>query len=627
MNAARRLVVLFSLAAGLAAPAAPAAGGEWHGRVSDDTGAAVVGAMVTVRSGDPLHSVTVFSGEDGSYRIPPPLSPDTVWLRVRRIGWKDLRLASPRPDDDGRLDLRVERETDPAAVAQQLPANHWYALVLDRIEQPEQREELKRQCTYCHQQGSAATRVIREREEWEKVLRLMGRMGGMVSGDLRRRIPDLMNEAYDPANAVPVLTAGLGSEAFAPPAPPIVRRARVDEWELGERSSMQHDLMVHPDGRIYSVDMSHDKLYRLDPARGDGLRESWDIPRGDLPLGGVLRSVDTPLNPSSDSHVGPHSLQAASDGSVWITLALGNQLARFDPKTASWSIHDLEEGYYPHTLRFDGRGRIWYTIAASNHVGMLDPATGEAREIRLPAASFGQAVALRMMPVFLWLGRYFDLRGMAAEQDDGVTMPVPYGIDVAPDGGVWFSQLNQHRIGRIDPDDFSVEMLDTPFAAPRRLRFDSKGSLWIPSFSDSLVARFDPETRSFETWPLPIEPLGSEVPYALNVDPRTDDVWICGTNSDTLIRFAPDSETFTVYPLPTRVTYTREIDFDAGGGVWTSNSNAPAWQIETGVPRVLRLSVDGRVRPAEPPRAESASGAASDASRPESPSEAHRSSG
>ena len=103
--------------------------------------------------------------------------------------------------------------------------------------------------------------------------------------------------------------------------------------------------------------------------------------------------------------------------------------------------------------------------------------------------------------------------------------------------------------------------------------------------------------RTFESWPLPIEPQGSETPYALNVDRRSDTVWICGTNSDSLIRFEPDEERFTVFPLPTRVTYTREIDFDEQGRVWTSNSNLPAWQIEGGQPRVLRLD-PGALRPA-----------------------------
>jgi streptogramin lyase len=108
-----------------------------------------------------------------------------------------------------------------------------------------------------------------------------------------------------------------------------------------------------------------------------------------------------------------------------------------------------------------------------------------------------------------------------------------------------------------------------------------------------VIARFDPKTREFRSYPLPIEPQGSETPYAVHVHRPSGDVWICGTNSDSLIRFEPGPERFTVYPLPTRVTYTREIDFDAQGRVWTSNSNVPAWQIEDGMPRVLRLDPRG----------------------------------
>jgi len=199
-----------------------------------------------------------------------------------------------------------------------------------------------------------------------------------------------------------------------------------------------------------------------------------------------------------------------------------------------------------------------------------------------------------VMPLALWLGRYFDVRGAAAE-GNGFTAPIPYGIDIAPDGSVWFSQLNDHRIGRIDPVDFAIEMIDTPFTGPRRLRFDTHGNLWIPGFSSGVVARFDPRTREFRELVLPTEPRGSETPYALAVHRPSGQVWICGTESDTLIRLDPETERFTVYPLPTRVTYTREIDFDAEGRVWTSNSNSPAWQIEGATPRLLRL--DPRVPP------------------------------
>jgi streptogramin lyase len=548
-------------------------------------GPPVVGAMVSAsRAAPAAHAVTVFSEPQGGFVLPVPDGTGPLTVRVRRVGFRDLEIPGWDPRDLATLALHPE--TDPSALAAQLPASRWWALVLERVDDPDAREQLVRQCTYCHQQGSEATRRTRSLEEWEGVLDRMGRMGGIVSPELRARIPDLFNAAYERESATAALSARVaGIEA---PAPEVLA-ARIEEWELGGPTSMQHDLVVHPDGRIYTVDMTQDRVHRLDPAAPDGARSSWPIPAGDLPLGGVLAAAGQPAPPGSNARVGPHSLQVAPDGSIWITLALGNQLARFDPATERFTSHALRHGYYPHTLRFDARGRIWYTIAASNHLGMYDPASGESREIRLPAPSLGQDVTMRLLPAFLWLGRRVDVRGLAARRGQGIDAPVPYGIDVAPDGGVWFSQLNVHRIGRVDPESFAIEIVETPFPAPRRLRFDSQGRLWIPSFSGGLIARFDPRSREFRTFPLPVEPPGSDVPYALNVDRRTDTVWICGTNSDTLLRFDPASERFTIYPLPTRVTYTREIDFDTSGRPWTSNSNSPASQIEGGVPKVIRL--------------------------------------
>jgi len=594
---ARAVALLAALAGAASAPAAsaPRAADSVRvgGRVASGAGAPIAGAMVTVSYGDPIRATTVFSDDAGRFAVPSLPARDAYTVRVRRLGWRDVRRTGVAPAAGVlSLDVALERETDPAALAAQLPANRWLGLLLARFDDPAQREEFVRQCTYCHQQGSAATRLEREDWQWEKVLALMARMGGMLTPELRARVPELFRAAYDPATAVPSLTASMHAPEFAPAPPAEVRRAVVEEWELGQRASMQHDLTVHPDGRIYSVDMTQDALYRLDPSRPGVAMEVFPIPEGGVPIGGAFALDGDPLPPYSNARHGPHSLQVAPDGSVWVTLALGNELGRFDPATASWTLHPLEEGFYPHTLRFDAKGRIWFTVAASNHLGMLDPATGEMRTVRLPARTLGQAVALRLLPAMLWLGRHVDLRGVAAE-GGGMVLPVPYGVDVAPDGSVWFSQLNEHRIGRLDPETFAYELIDTPFTAPRRLRFDSKGALWIPGFSSGVVARFDPATRAFRTFELPIEPRGSETPYALHVDRRTDEVWICGTNSDTLIRFEPASERFTVYPLPTRVTYTREIDFDAEGRVWTSNSNTPTWQIEGGFPRVLRLDPRG----------------------------------
>lgn len=575
----------------LQSPVSNAAGFE--GRVMSDQGIPVVGAMVTVRFGSPFQERTVFSAEDGRYQVGGLPDMTGLIIRVRRIGWHDIRLHDQFTENEHNveLDFTMLRHTDAAKVAAQLPANHWFALVLEQLTDEYEREQLVRQCTYCHQQGSEATRLRRDPEEWQKILSLMARMGGGLDMEFRKKIPELFNTAYDPKTAIPKLTRGFDQPGFSPPPNAEVRKAIIDEYQLGGRSSMQHDMIVHPDGSIYSVDMTTDTLFRLDPSVPGGARESYHIPSNDVPLGGALASGALPSN--TQMRVGPHSLQVGADGALWITLAVGNKLAKFDTVEKSFTIEDLPGGIYPHTLRIDDRGRIWYTIAVSNHVGMFDPATGQHEIIRVPARSFAEEVTLRLLPVMIWLGQWIDFDQSTGE---GSSLPVPYGIDIAPDGGIWFSQLNAHRIGHIDPDTFEIKMIDTPFTAPRRMRFDSKGNLWIPGFSSNLISRFNIKTGEFKHFEIPVAPLGSETPYALNVDLTTDDIWICGTNSDSLIRYQQEADRFTIYPLPTQVTYTRDIDFAADGSVWTSNSNVPAWQIETGVPRVIRLDVKGLAR-------------------------------
>jgi virginiamycin B lyase len=574
----RTLAVLACLAA---APAV--ADVRLAGRVTDDAGGPVAGALVTARHVALARDTTVYAAPDGRWAL-PPLEAGMYHVRARRPGFRD-RAAAVELRADTTLPLVLERERDPRELAWQLPANRWLALVLPRLPDDTAREEFLRQCTFCHQQGSWATRVQRDPEEWRKIFALMARMGGVLSSHTRSALPGAFNAAYDEASYVPAL-----GEAFTPPPPPAAAAAHavVTEWDVGGVGSMEHDLAIHPDGRVYAVDTTQDKLYRLDPVTGE--RRAFDLPRGDSPLGGVF-TTRQPIPANADAHVAPHSLQVAPDGTIWMTLCLGNKIARFDPVAERFDVWVQEDGLYPHTLRFDGRGRAWYTLAVSNQVGMIDPRSGARRTFHLPARTWGETVAVRAVPWVLWLGRFVDLDPERA--GDGPPLPVPYGIDVAPDGGVWFSQLNERRIGRLDPETGAVRTIDTPFTGPRRLRFDSRGKLWIPGFSSGVVSRYDPDTGQFQTWPLPTEPRGTETPYALNVDRKNDTVWICGTASDTLIRFEPESERFTVYPLPTRVTYTREIDFDAHGAVWTSNSNLPAWQIEGATPKLIRLEPDG----------------------------------
>lgn len=98
---------------------------------------------------------------------------------------------------------------------------------------------------------------------------VMARIGAGLSPELRARVPELFNTAYDPKTAVPRLPAKMNDPSFAPPPTPAARRAVIEEWQVGHPASMQHEIVVHPDGRVYSVDIGQDNLYRLDPASGE----------------------------------------------------------------------------------------------------------------------------------------------------------------------------------------------------------------------------------------------------------------------------------------------------------------------------------------------------------------------
>ncbi len=129
----------------------------------------------------------------------------------------------------------------------------------------------------------------------------------------------------------------------------------------------------------------------------------------------------------------PHTrCKPAPDGVIWLTLASGNQLAGFNPATETWDIVDLEEGINPHTLRFDKKGRLWYTVTATNHVGMFDPKTREQKFIRLEFPDIETRLITWFTPFFIEHADLFNLEDRSADMD-GVTMPMPYGIDISPD--------------------------------------------------------------------------------------------------------------------------------------------------------------------------------------------------
>ena len=540
-------------------------------------------AQVTWRHTGLAKSVTVYSDAEGRYRV--DLTDDGDYsLRVRRLGYNTVTETAIVLAGSQVVHKPITLKAVPKTQwVHELPASDWFART--EFSSPGLRGQFAIQCAMCHQQGGSTTRLPRDESDWHKLFDMMGEYGAVMDQALYDEAPGVLNRAYD--------FNQLDLDSF--PDDPTARYAgevEITEWEVGHETAFLHDMVVGPQGVIYSVDWINDKLYGLDPDTNT-LRE-WAVPTGDLGPGGILGILSergrrylhhTPT-------VAPHSLQIGPAGKVWITLSVGKGLASFDPATEQFATFDHPDRVkYPHTLRFDQAGDVWYTVSMTNHLVRFTPGKEQFTVYDLPTRNFTQWALARGMGLMVWASNALGFKPQAVVSDPEMN-PVPYGIDITPDGKVWFTQFNNRRIGSLDPETEEIVMIDTPFYGPRRMRADSRGLLWIPSYNNGLFYRFDPANKTFREYTVPTG--RGDMVYALAVDPRDDSVWLCGTNSDSIIHFQPADETFKVYQLPTRVSFTRELEVDEDGNVWTSTSNMPFYQVEGMRGKIVRLSFPGQ---------------------------------
>ena len=573
--------------------AAPAHAFTVH--VRDGAGQPVTAVMVTVKpvgvaldtsdGGYPQRGVsfdlpverTRFSDARGLAAFDPAALPPVVQVRLRRPGWQDL-LLGPLPAT-ALTDAMLQRETDPHALAAALPANVWAAAI--DLGSAEDKKRFQMQCGFCHQQGTLPLRIITDEARWALATERMIKYGARLPTRLQKSVPAMLAAQYADLLAHP--------EKLGAPLPwaDDLTMASYNEWLAGDGMSQMHDSLLH-DGILYIGDNIQDRLWILDPKTNATRIEVTPHKPTDVP--GGLIAARLSAFPRRDDYTALHSLAVSErDGHIFMTPSNQRQLLEYDPVTTAWTVHELDDGFYPHTIRIDAQDRVWFTLALSNHIGMFDRAAGRFVAIDLPSRSLRESVTLALVPTLFKLA----VHGLPIHKlpiDDGSTgVPLPYGIDIAPDGKVWFARLHANDIGWIDPQDLSVHMIPAPFMGPRRLRADAVGNLWIGAFGESAIYRYAPDTETFTRVDMPTLPLGSDTPYSLAVDKARNIVWVTGTASDTLNAWHVDDARWSVFPLPRRMTFTREIEVAPNGSVYTSNGAFPAWHVEEGQPTVIQV--------------------------------------
>ena len=574
-------------AALLAGPHAAAA--TLDGTVSSN-GKPLAGAMVTVIDAAKERRDTVYTNEQGRYSLTVGFQGKTT-LRARAPYFKDdtkeLDLGAGK--DTQQIDFAMSRHS----VAAELSASLSASAQLSKLSFPnhDSRSAFISQCNYCHQLGNELTRPVKDETAWGDTMRRMEGYFALLTDKQAKDITQTLAAGFDGKPVAAVQQH---------PWHPAVARALVKEWVVGDGMSFIHDADVGADERLYGVDEGHDVIWELD--RTSGQVSQHKLPDTDLPTGGVFSGVQLPIGVFTGKH-GPHSLVQANDGRFWFTNALSSTIGSFDPATKQIKLYDVGRTHlYPHTIRIDREGIVWFTIVASNEVGRFDPKTEKFTIVNLPKNGFWRGLTEYAFPYLLKIAAWFPGQNlqMGASHHKWADLgreafTFPYGIDVNPlDGSIWYAKLYAHKIGRIDAKTLQIAEFDTPLKGPRRLRFDASGNLWIPAFDDSGVMKFDTQTKRFETFKLPLLAHNEyEVPYALAVHPKTQEVWITSNMSDRMFRFDPKTQHFVSYAMPTRVTWLRDLVFAQDGGICSSSSNLPAYGIEGGRASFICLYPDG----------------------------------
>lgn len=517
-----------------------------------------------------------FTGDKGVVNF-DTFQNEKVRYRIRKPGYKDQTIEMM---GDKTWKAVIEKEHDPVALAASRPANTWLA-ALDL--ETDLKKHYIMQCGFCHQQGSMYLRRDRSEEAWDETIYRMVNYGARLADDAQVELPKLLHEKYGRLNANPeLIPEGTPWETH-------LKHASLIEWPIGDSFSQMHDLLYHSSGKVYVGDNLQDRMYEMDTETGEYIvyklpKEEWDQ-HGGL-LGSRLKDF-----PKHETFAGIHSFaESAKDGHIFITASYQQRIIEFNPETKEWTNHHMDDGYYPHTLRVDENDNVWFTLALSNQIGMFDRKTKTFKHFDLPSRSLKETITINMMGfLFKLMSWGLPVGNWASVDRDSTGVPLPYGIDIAPDGGIWFARLHADSIGRIDPLTHEIKMYDTPFKGPRRLRVDADGGIWIAAFPESQIVRFDQNKEAFEFFDLPVKPLGSETPYSLNIDKKRSIVWVNGNTSDSLYAYYYEKKQWQHYPMAKKVTFTRDVEIAPDGTVFTTNSSFPSWHIEDAQPTLIVL--------------------------------------
>jgi virginiamycin B lyase len=266
------------------------------------------------------------------------------------------------------------------------------------------------------------------------------------------------------------------------------------------------------------------------------------------PLQGCRADVET-----FPTRVGgrPTSLAMGADRAIW--FANGSVIGRMTP-SGSVRTFALPDGVRSFSIANGFGGELWFTDQGTTAIGRISP-SGKVRMFPTPTRE-GNPIGV----------------GGAAN---------PFSITKGPDGAMWFTESAADRIGRITPEgvitEYELPSYDRVHANPQGIVLGPDDRLWFVQPLDGTIAAFDPKTKRFREYDLPIRDA-----FPADITSANGVVFVADPNNG-IVRVKPDG-TATVSRLPTPDQQVWQV------GV----SGNAAWYLETKRGTIGRIAADGR---------------------------------
>src|SRR5436190_24265538 len=141
----------------------------------------------------------------------------------------------------------------------------------------------------------------------------------------------------------------------------------------------------------------------------------------------------------------------------------------------------------------------------------------------------------------------------------------------------------------------STRVVITEYELPRKplmphdVIVDRDGIVWFSQFDEQFLGRFDPKTRKYTEFPIPVrrpdDPKGT---LDLEVDPEGN-LWLSHMFQSGIVKFDKKTQTFQAFPLPADLVNEDSQQSMVGPQRWTVDRKL--WLNDAGIPGMHRLDM------------------------------------